>query len=122
MEIRSLTGQQLVMAWLGGLTVTAAIVAAGRFGVKRAFDGVMREVETAGFAHGFSSANAPTASAVDVQSIRSFHLPADSPDAFRIARATRRLKLVEGLFLSVVLAVALALVALTAYWIWLRAR
>ena len=120
MDIRSLTGQQLATAWLVGLTLTAAMVVAGRFQTNRAFDEVMREVETAASAHG-SSANTATASAGEARPIRNFRLPADSPDALRIARATRRLKVVEGLFLSLVLTVPLVLVALTAYWTWLRA-
>ena len=121
MDIRSLTGQQLATAWLVDLTLTAAMVVAGRFQINRAFDEVMREVETAGSVHGFSSANTATASAGEARPIRNFRLPADSPDALRIARATRRLKVVEGLFLSLVLTVPLVLVALTAYWTWLRA-
>lgn len=79
----------------------------------------MRELETMGRAH--RSADAASTSDGSAPAMRSFHLRADSPDALRIARETRRLKVAHALLLSAVLAVPLALVALTVYWIWLKA-
>ena len=121
MIIHSLTANKLAGVWLLGLAVTAIVVTVGRLPSRRAFDEVIREVDAVGVRLSGTASEVPVStSESSPQSLGTIVLPADSAAARRVDLVTRHYTVTRGLALAAALAVPLFLVALTAYWIWLR--
>jgi hypothetical protein len=121
MDLRAWTWTHLGAAWLAGAALAALLLWAGRVDAQRSFGRMQRASDAAARAYGEPSApGAARGGSGNVNVIHTFTLPADSPEAQRLARAMRRREWGGAVWLGAALAVPLALVALTAWWAWLR--
>lgn len=119
MDLRAWTVREIAVAWFVGIGIAATSMWAARRQMWRAFDETQREIHAAGREYSRPPSTG-LSSDPDSPQVRIDILPADSPEAVRMAKTMRRLRLGGLAFLSASIVVPLVLLVLTAWWAVLK--